>query len=92
MGFFDWFIDRETERKVEKLMVDMTALKTAVDKLQTETAAALDRVAADVAELKRRVPDEVALQADIDAIQAKITLISGNLKAVDPLPDFPPAA
>ncbi len=67
-------------------------LKLQVQTLKAETAAAIDRVAVDVAELNRKISEGTVNPADIAAISNDLAGISASLKGVDPLPAFPAPA
>jgi hypothetical protein len=66
-------------------------LKAAMAALRTEQAAAFDRVAVDVAELKRLVASGQATDADFDALILTATDMATAARGVDPDPAFPAA-
>jgi hypothetical protein len=70
----------------------LEALKAQVASVKADTAAAIDRVAVDVAELNRKITEGTVNPADIAAISADLAGISASLKGVDPLPNFPAPA
>lgn len=67
-------------------------LKAAMATLRTEQAAAFERVAVDVAELKRKVAEGQASDADFDALIASANDMAVAARGVDPEPNFPPPA
>lgn len=75
--------------KVDCLMATVQQLKDQVALLTSETAAALDRVATDVAELRRLIADGTATEQDLDSVSDGIANVIASLKSVDPEPSFP---
>lgn len=79
----------EIKGRLMNAQEQLDLLKGQVAILKTDTAAAIDRVAVDVAELNRKITEGTVNPADIAAISADLAGISASLKGVDPLPDFP---
>ena len=85
-----WIQLNELNTEVHKLMATVAELKAAVDKVKLDTAAAIGRVAEDVAKLKDDIANGGTVkEADLGPIAAGLADISAALGTLDPLPDFP---
>lgn len=81
------------EGKVDCLMATVQQLNDKIEALSSESAAALERVAEDFAELKRIIAAGGTIsEADLDPAASKVDALLAKFQAVDPEPSFPAPA
>lgn len=86
--------DRHAEivGKLEVIVATVQAVAAQVTTLKTELTGMLSRIAADVDKLKADVAAGQVDAAALDAISTQLGEAIATVKAVDPLPENPPAA
>jgi hypothetical protein len=79
----------EHEETLMTLAEFKVALTAAVADLKASTTGALDRIEADVTELKRKAAEGDIAQINFTEVLDSIRAEADKLKAIDPLPEFP---